>query len=89
MLPGYINQFSLAFTYFRMGQVFPITSLTLRLPYPLVGAHSVTGPYDPTVVFTLQSDYAVSLKIYLPKLYATCVDYADTDGIKLGKENGN
>jgi len=86
MLPGYINQLSLAFRYFTMGQVVPIPALTLRYPYPVVGAHRVTGPYEPTVVFTLQSDYGVTLKIYLPRLYARCVDDADIDNINLGKK---
>jgi len=84
MLPGYINQLLLAFRYFTMGQVVPIPYLTLRHPYPVVGTHSVTGPYEPTVVFTLQFDYVVTLKIYLPRLYARCVDDADIDDINLG-----
>ena len=46
----------------------------------------VTGPYGPTVMFTLQSDYAVTLKIYLPELYTRCVDDADIDDINLGRK---
>ena len=83
MLPGYINQLFLAFRYFTMGQVVPIPSLCgIRT---VVGAHRVTCPHEPTVVFTLQSDYAVTLKIYLPRLYARCVDHADDD-VNLGRK---
>ena len=37
-------------------------------------------------MFTLQSDYAVTLKIFLPRLYAWCVDAADIEDINLGRK---
>jgi hypothetical protein len=60
MLTGYVNQLLLAFRYFTMGQVVPFPALTLRNPYPVVCAHRVTGPYEPTEELKLQSDYALS-----------------------------
>ena len=83
MLPSPINQLLLVLRYFTMGQVLSIPSLTLRHPYPVVGDDSVTSPYETTFMFTLQSDYAVTLKIYLPSLYDRCVDDADIDDINL------
>jgi len=86
MLRSYINQLLLAFRYFTMVQVFPTPALNLRHMYAVVGAHRVTGPYEPTVVFTVQTDYGVTLKIYLPWFNARCVDDADIDVRKLGRK---
>jgi hypothetical protein len=72
MLPGYVNQLLLAFKYYSTGQVVRLLSLTKNHSFPVVGAHSVTGRnVRPAIVFTLQSDYGVTLQIYLPRL---CID---------------
>ena len=86
MRPGYINQLLLAFRCYTKGHVAPLPALTLRHPYPVVSVHRVTGPYVPTVVFTLQEYYGVTLKIYLPWFNARCVDDADIDVRKLGRK---
>jgi hypothetical protein len=84
MVQGYINQFLLAFRCYTMGQVVPLPALTLRHPYPVVRACRVTGRNGrPANVFTLQSDYGVTLKIYLPRLYVRCIDNADINDINL------
>ena len=84
MVQGYINQLLLAFRCYTMGQVVPLPALTLRHPYPVVGACRVTGRNGrPAIVFTLQSDYGVTLKIYLPRLYVRCIDDADINDINL------
>ena len=87
MLPGPINQLLLAFRYFTMRQVVPISSLTLRHPYPFVGAHRFTDRTGrPTIIFELQWDYWVTLQIYLPRLYIKCIDDRDIDDINLGRK---
>ena len=84
MLPGYINQLLLAFKYYTTGPVVHVRSLTKNLLYPVVGARRVTGRNGrPAIVFTLQSDYGVTLKIYLPRLYVRCIDDADINDINL------
>jgi hypothetical protein len=87
MLPGYVNQLLLAFKYNTTGQVVHVRSLTKNHSYPVVGAHRVTGRNGcPAIVFTLQSYYGVTLKIYLPRLYIKCIDDPDIDDINLGRK---
>jgi len=53
----------------------------------VVGAHRVTGRNGyPAIVFTLQSDYGVTLQIYLPRLYIKCIDDPDIDDINLRRK---
>ena len=86
MVQDYINQLLLAFRCYTMGQVVPLPALTLRHPYHVVGACRVTGRDGrPAIVFTLQSDKGVSLKIYLPRLYVRCIDDAHINDINLEK----
>jgi len=69
-----------------MGEFVPLPALTLRHPYPVVGACSVTGRNGrPAIIFTLQTDYGVTVKIYLPKLYVRCIDDSDINDINLKK----
>ena len=86
MLPDYINELILAFRCYTMGEVVPLPALTLRHPYPVVGACRVTGRNGrPAIIFTLQTDYGVTVKIYLPKLYVRCIDDSDINDINLKK----
>ena len=87
MLPGYANQLLLAFKYYTMGQVVHIRSLTKNHTYPVVGAHRVTGRNGrPAIVLNLQSDYVVTLQIYLPRVYIKCIDDTDINHINLGRK---
>jgi len=87
MLPSYVNQHLLAFKYYTTGQVVHVSSLTKNHSFPVVGAHRVKGRNGrPAIVFTLQSDYGVTLQIYLPRLYIKCIDDRDIDDINLGRK---
>jgi len=84
MRPGYINQLLLAFRCYTKGHVAPLPALTLRHPYPVVGACRVTGRNGrPAIIFTLQTDYGVTVKTYLPKLYVRCIDDSYINDINL------
>ena len=85
MLPDNINinELLLAFRRYTMEEIVPLPALTLRHPYPVVGASRVTGRNGrPANIFTLQTDYGVNVNIYVPKLYVRCIDDSDID-IKL------
>jgi hypothetical protein len=87
VLPGHVNQLLLAFKYYTTGQVVHVGSLTKNHSYPVVGTHRVTGRNGcPAIVFTLQSDYAVTLQIYQPRLYIKCIDDPDIDDINLARK---
>ena len=84
MLPDNINELLLAFRRYTMGEIVPLQALTLRHPYPVVGASRVTGRNGrPTIIFSLQTDYGVNVKIYVPKLYVRCIDDSDINDINL------
>ena len=86
MLPDNINinELLLAFRRYTMGEIVPLPALTLRHPYPVVGACRVTGRNGrPAIIFTLQTDYGVTVKIYLPRLYVRCIDDSDINDINL------